>query len=118
MVHGLAGGELGHGGQDTVGVARQEDGVGRVASLGAGLVVGDVVDRVGNTAVLRLVLVEVVGDLRVESDANANKYGIQSIGMHLNAKRTGLEARRRAPSCEQYMTEARIELAKNVGIEK
>jgi hypothetical protein len=58
VVHGLARGELGDRREDAIGIAgEEEDSVGVVAQR-LGLVVGDVVDWIGHTAVLSLLGIE------------------------------------------------------------
>jgi hypothetical protein len=65
VVHGLARGEFGDRREDTIGIAgEEEDSVG-VVSKGLLLVVGDVVDRIGDTTILSLlgvVKVDLFGD--------------------------------------------------------
>mmetsp|Transcript_5492 Transcript_5492/g.9933 ORF Transcript_5492/g.9933 Transcript_5492/m.9933 type:complete len:483 (+) Transcript_5492:1383-2831(+) len=76
LVKGLAGGQLGNGGEDSVGVAGEENAVLGVGGLLFLEVPGDVKDGVRDAAVLRLACVEVVGNAVVlDGDVLEHRVG-------------------------------------------
>ena len=85
VVHGLLSGELGDGGEDTVGIAGEEDDGLGVTSHAVLLVVGDVVDGVGHTTVLGLgdivVVQRVVGLHHDVLEEGVTLDGVPNIGL-------------------------------------
>jgi hypothetical protein len=80
VIHRLSRGKLGDGREDTVRIAgEEEDGVGMVAK-GLRLVVGNVVDGVGDTAILSLLSVEVIHFLGDRIDHNILEKSIALDG--------------------------------------
>ena len=94
VVHGLTGSELGDGRKNTVSIAGEEDDVLRVASAGGRLVVGDVVERVGDTTVLSLgLVVEVDGAVLSHPDVlekGVSLDGAVDLGLLLSGEIDGL----------------------------
>lgn len=94
--HGLLGGELGDGGQDTAGVASQQDDVGGVVvALAGDLGVLDVLDGVGAASVLGqggVIVVDNTGD-GVEDDVledGTELDGVENIGLLLGGETNAL----------------------------